>query len=382
MRILVSAGDASGDAHAAAVVAALRARLPDARFLGLGGAALERAGVEIRVPQRDVAVGGLVEVLGAVPRVLSAWRRLEQAARAERPALAILVDAPDLHLPLARRLRRAGVPILYYVAPQVWAWRPGRARKLARRVDRIAVIFPFEVAALAAAGARATFVGHPVVDRLAARPVPERGAARARLGVDAARPLVALFPGSRHNEIRQVLPLHLEVASALRAREPKVGFAMALAPSIPRDAVEPALRAASALEVALVEDEAVILMAAADAALAKPGTVMLELALLGCPAVAAARAHPLTAAVMRRLVRVPSLVLSNLIAGDAVVPEFLQEEAVPGRVAAAVAELLAGPARERQRARLAQVARRLGPPGAALRTAAIAEEMVLGRLAD
>jgi lipid-A-disaccharide synthase len=381
MRVLVSAGDASGDAHAAELVTALRSLLPALRVEGLGGAALERAGVEILVPQREVAVGGLVEVLGAVPRVLAAWRRLARAARAAPTDLAILVDAPDLNLPLARRLRRVGVPILYYVAPQVWAWRSGRVRKLARRVDCMAVIFPFEAELFAAAGVRAEFVGHPLVDRVAAaRARIDRGAARAAIGVDPGRPLVALFPGSRRNEIRSVLPLHLAAARCLRALEPKAAFALALAPSVSRAEIAPILAAAAEPAIAVVEGSAIELMAAADVALAKPGSVTLELALLGCPMVAAARAHPLTAALLRRLVRVPSLVLPNLIAGAPVVPEFLQEQAAPDRIAAALAELLAGPARELQRARLAEVERRLGAGGAAARAAALAEGMIRGAL--
>jgi lipid-A-disaccharide synthase len=184
--VLGAGGDAWGDAHAADLVRALSARRPELRFLGLGGAALAAAGVEIRVPLREVAVGGLVEVLGHVPRVFDAWRTLERAAREEPTALAVLVDAPDLNLPLARRLRRAGVPILYYVAPQVWAWRRGRIRTLARRIDRLAVIFPFEVAVYAGSGLRVDFVGHPLVDRLATEP-RDRAAARAALGTPTAR---------------------------------------------------------------------------------------------------------------------------------------------------------------------------------------------------
>jgi len=378
-RVLVSAGDASGEAHAADLVRALAARLPDTSFIGLGGPALEAAGVEIRVPLRDVAVGGLVEVLGHVPRVLGAWRTLEAAAREAPTRLAILVDAPDLNLPLARRLRRAGVPVLYYVAPQVWAWRRGRIRKIARRVDRLAVIFPFEVDVFAGTGLPVTFVGHPLVDRMAAWAGRlDRAGARAALGLDPARPLLLLLPGSRRNEVRGMLPLHLAAAAALRARVPGLAVALALAPTVARADVAPAL---GGLDVTVVETRGYEAMAAADVALAKPGTATLELCLLGTPFAVAGRAHPLSAAIMRRLVRLPSWTLPNLLAGAPIVPEFLQEQARPERVAAALAELLAGPARELQQRRLAEVARRLGPGGAAERAAAIAEEMIRGRVA-
>jgi lipid-A-disaccharide synthase len=378
-RLLVSAGDASGDGHAAELVRALAARVPGLRATGLGGPALTAAGVEIRVPLRDVAVGGLVEVVGHVPRVLAAWRTLEAAAREGPADLAVLVDAPDLNLPLARRLRRAGIPILYYVAPQVWAWRRGRIRTLARRVDRLAVIFPFEVEVFAGSGLAVDFVGHPLVDRMAAVAARlDRAAACAALGLPPERPLLVLLPGSRRNEVRGVLPLHLAVAAALRRRVPGLALALALAPTLTRADVAPAL---GGVDVTVVEGRAYEAMAAATVALAKPGTATLELCLLGTPFAVAGRAHPLSAAVMRRLVRLPSWTLPNLLAGAPIVPEFLQEQAQPERVAAALAELLEGPARALQRRRLAAVAARLGPGGAADRAAAIAEEMLRGGVA-
>jgi lipid-A-disaccharide synthase len=379
MRVLVSAGDASGDGHAADVVRALGSQRPDLRFVGLGGPALEAAGVEIRVPLRDVAVGGLVEVLGHVPRVFRAWRTLEAIAREESSDLALLVDAPDLNLPLARRLRRAGVPVLYYVSPQVWAWRRRRIRTLAARVDRLAVIFPFEVDVFAGTGLRVDFVGHPLVDRLSAvRARWQRDTARAALGLPDDRPVLVLLPGSRRNEVRRILPLHLASAAALRARQPGLVTVLALAPTVQVADVEPLPHG---VDVRVVEARAYEAMIAADIALAKPGTATLELCLLGTPFAVAGRIHPVSAAVMRRLVQLPSWTLPNLLAGAPVVPEFLQGQARPERVAAALDELLAGPARALQLARLADVSRGLGTGGAAERTAQLAEEMLRGRMA-
>ncbi len=378
-RILVCAGDASGDGHAADVVRALAVRMPSARFVGLGGPALEAAGVELRVPLRNVAIGGLIEVLRYVPRVLRAWRTLAGAAREAPTDLALLVDAPDLNLPLARRLRRAGVPILYYVSPQVWAWRRTRVRTIARRVDRLAVIFPFEVDLFAGTGLRVDFVGHPLVDRLAAvRAGLDRSEARASLGLDAAHPVLVLLPGSRSNEVRGILPLHLAIAAALRARRPDLVTILALAPTVDVSDVTPLL---GGVDVRVVEGRGYRAMAAADVALAKPGTATLELCLLGTPFAVAGRVHPLSAAVMRRLVRLPSWTLPNLLADGPVVPEFLQGQAQPERVADALDGLLAGPARALQLRKLADVARTLGPGGAAERAAAIAEEMIRGRVA-
>lgn len=376
--ILVSAGDASGDVHAAELLEALCALRPGTHAFGLGGAHLERAGLEILVPQTEVAVGGGIEVLRALPRVFSAWRRLEAAARARKPALAVLVDAPDLHIPLAKRIARTGVPILYYVSPQVWAWRTGRIRKIARRVDRMAVIFPFEVGVYAGSGLRVDFVGHPLVDPMrAVREKTDRGAARAALGVSGEQPLVLLLPGSRHNELRYGLPLQLAVAEKLRKRVPGVAFVLAVAPSVRRAEVDAALAAQSA-RVTVVEGRTHEAMIAADVALVKPGTASLELALLGCPHVAAGRANALSVAVVRRMVRLPSMLLPNLIADAPVVPEFLQEQAEPERIASALAELLQGPAGALQRSRLAMVSQRLGAGGAAERAAAIAAEMIDG----
>lgn len=378
----LSAGDASGELHAAALVEALRARAPGARFLGLGGAAMEKAGVELVVHQREIAVGGLVEVARDLGRVVGAWRRLGLALRGARPDLVVLVDSPDFNIPLARRAKRLGLPVLYYVSPQVWAWRRGRIRKIARRVDRMAVIFPFETEVYAGTGLRVDFVGHPLVERLAA--LRERGSRedwRRALGLDLEGPWVVLLPGSRRNEVRDTLPLQLAVARAVHARDPRVRFVVAVAPSIPRAAVEAGIAAArlpSLLAVHVIEDRTYEVVRAADVALAKPGTVTVEVCVLGTPLVVAARAHPLTAAIMRRLVKVPSFTMPNLIAGRTVVPEFLQEEARPEAVAEAVLERLEGPVREAQLRDLAQVRERLGRGGAAARAAAIAMEMVDG----
>jgi lipid-A-disaccharide synthase len=378
--IFVAAGDASGELHTSAFVEALRQLEPGARFLGLGGPEMEKAGVELVVHQRELAVGGFVEVLRDLRRIVSAWRRMGAALKSCDPDLVVLVDSPDFNLPFARKARRAGAPILYYVSPQVWAWRRYRIRQLARRVDRIAVIFPFEVEVYASTGLQADFVGHPLVDRLGGAPVP-RAEARVRLGIPTEPPLVALLPGSRRNEVRASLPLQLRSALVLREQHPDVRFAVGVASSIEPRMIEGLIAdepGAEALAIDVVADRTHELIAAADVALTKPGTVTVEIALIGTPMVVAARVHPFTAAIARRVVKVPSFTMVNLIAGAPVVPEFLQEAARPERVARALAELLEGPCREAQRQRLAEVCERLGSGGAAERAARVAQEMLRG----
>jgi lipid-A-disaccharide synthase len=378
-KVFLCAGDASGELHSAAFVRALRERLPEARFLGLGGAEMEKAGVDLIVHQRELAIAGLVEVLSSAHRIFRVWQRLSAALERERPDLVVLVDSPDFNIPFARRARRLGQPLLYYISPQIWAWRSGRKHKIARRVDRMAVIFPFEKEVYAGTGLPVDFVGHPLIERMqGVVDGVDRGAARAALSLDPEAPLLALLPGSRRNELRFGLPVQLECAQAVRARRPDVRFVVALAPSLPPEAAQDVVAMAKlrGLVVDVVQGRTHEVARAADVALAKPGTVTVELALLGCPLVVVARANALSAAIARRVVDLPSFTMVNLIAGAPIVPEFLQEKARPERVAEAVVALLDGPARELQLARLDAVRRRLGAGGAAERAAAIAEEMI------
>ena len=382
--VVVAALDASADLHAAEWVTELRQLRPDIRVFGAGGAAMEKAGVEIVLPQRKLAVAGVVEVLEILPRVFRAWRELERCVRDERPDLGVLVDAPDFHLPLARRLKRRGLPLLYYIGPNVLRWRRGRTRTLARRVDRLASIFPFEPALYASSELRVDYVGHPLVGPLRDFAAKwDRGRARAELGFQGNAPLVALAPGSRRNELRHMLPLYAETARAIRARNPRVRFALCVAPTIRTDEIAARLPApANALGIDLVEGRTREVLLAADAALVKPGSITMEAALLACPLVVAGRAHPLTAALLRRMVKEASFTMPNVLLGRAVVPELLQEQATAEALANEVLTLLEGPARERQLAALAEVRQRLGDGVAARRTAEIADAMLPVRLSS
>jgi lipid-A-disaccharide synthase len=276
------------------------------------------------------------------------------------------------------------VPVLYYVAPQVWAWRRGRIAKLGRRAARIAVIFPFEAAVYEEYGVSVDYVGHPLVDTVDEAGLSQEEA-RARLGLSTGKRLVALLPGSRRGELDHQLGLYLEVARRLHDQQAGLSFVVPVAASLDPGDVRRGIAAAglpAELGIEVVAGRSREVLAAADVALAKPGTSTLEAALLGCALVVAARTHPITAAIVGRLVRVDSLTLPNLIAGAPVVPELLQGDATPEAVGAAVATLLEEPARSRQLEALAEVVRGLGVGGAAHRAAAIAEEMLVARLAS
>jgi lipid-A-disaccharide synthase len=379
--VLVAAGDASGDQHAAEFVDAFRGGRPGTRFVGMGGDSMARAGVELLVHQRDLAVGGFFELVGSAVGIVRAWRTLSRALDELRPDLVVLVDSGGFNLPFARRVkRRSRAPLLYYVAPQVWAWRRGRIRKLARRVDRLSVIFPFESAYYDGTSLKVDFVGHPLVDRLDALTARlDRASARSALGIEHAGPLVLLAPGSRRNEVTQHVAVQLEAARLLYGERPDVAFALALAPSLEREPVEIARRAArlpDSLPLFVVQGDSQTAILASDLVLAKPGTVTIEASLLARPMVVMGKVHPLTAAILRRAVKVPYYAMPNLIANAEIVPEFLQSDAQPLRIAAALAALLAGPERECQLAALAEVRKRLGGGGAARRASLIAEEML------
>jgi lipid-A-disaccharide synthase len=382
LRLLVSAGDASGELHAAAVVEALRARGGSLDVAALGGPELEKAGARILVPQAELAIGGLVEVLGDLARVRRAWRCMTRALAEERADVVMLVDSPDFNLPLAKRAKRLGLRVLWFISPQVWAWRRGRVRTLAARADLLAAIFPFEPAVYAGTNLRAEFVGHPLVDRLAPIASRSRGECRVALGLEAQRPLVALFPGSRRNELRHNLALQLAAARAMHAQDPRVAFALGVAPSLARGELETALaarRLPQLMNLRVIEVRAHELMRAADAVLTKPGTVTLEAALLGTPQVVTARAPELTYQIVRRLVTTRHWAMPNLIAGSEIVPELVQHDAQPARLADALYALLAGPAREAQLAALARVRAALGGGGAAQRVAALVLELAARR---
>lgn len=358
MKILISAGEASGDLYAASLAAALERRLPGAEFFGCAGPRMRSAGVEAVVDMSSLAVVGLAEVVSHIPRIYSEFRKLARAAVRERPELAILVDSPDFHLRLAPRLRRAGIPVVYLVAPQAWAWRRGRVHTLKRNVSRLLCIFPFEEPFFRAEGVPAVYIGHPLAELV--RPRSGREEFRRRHGLPPDRPLVVLLPGSRPGEVARHLPeLTGAVRRILESRE--ASFLLAAPPGFSAAAGRGYLseRLAGA-PVGIVEGETWDAVAAADVALAASGTVTIETALLGTPMVVYYRVSWATWWLGRPLVRVPFYSMVNLVAGSKIVPELIQSGMTAERLAAETLALLEEPAaRERMRRDLAEVALRL-----------------------
>lgn len=364
-RIFVSAGEPSGDQHAAALVAALRRRRPDAVVEAFGGPALAAAGAEIRFPMERYTALGFLEVLHKLGPHLRLLRGLRRDLRAGRYDLVIAVDYPGFNLRLAEAARRAGVRTLYYIAPQLWAWRPGRARRLARGADRLAVILPFEPDFFRSLGIEAEYVGHP----LAERAWPSREEARERLGIDPLARVLAVFPGSRAQEVARLWEPFRDAATRLLAEG---RCDRALVAGTPDGAYPDA----GSLEVVRAESSPVL--AAADVALVKSGTTTLEAALAGTPMVVAYRVNPLSYAIARRVVRVPWISLVNLVAGREVVPELVQDAASPDRLVEHLHPLLdpSSPATMAQRAGFAELRETLGGAGASERAAALAASLL------
>ena len=357
-RVLIVAGEASGDQHAARLVEQVRQHAPDITFSGIAGPAMRALGVEPLYPAERLSIVGLWEAVRHLRALLAIIADLRERMRREPPALLILVDLPEFNLRLAREAKRLGVPVLYYISPQIWAWRQGRVKKIAQRVDHMAVIFPFEVDFYRRAGVPVTFVGHPLLEEPI--PHPAREAWCAQHGLEPPRPLVALLPGSRESEIERLLPAMLEAARRLRERLPAVQFVLPRAATLPEAAIRERV-AEAGVEVTVTAGESRQAMAVADAVLVASGTATLEVALAGTPMVIIYRVAPLTAWLMRRLLKIEHVGLCNIAAGTRVVPELLQEEATPDRMAAELARYLEEPDHARTtRARLGEVAARLG----------------------
>ena len=365
-RVLIVAGEASGDRHAARVVTSLRALGP-CRVRGVAGPALVAAGVEIVAPMEDLAVIGFTGVLARLPRIWRTWHRLLAEARTFRPHAALLVDSPGFNFHVGPALKRAGIPVFYYIAPQVWAWHPSRAAQMALWVDRLAVVFPFEEALFRDAGVTTLFVGHPLLEDL--EPEVDAARFRAETGFDrGVSRLLGLLPGSRRGEFHAHAPAMIEAARILRAHHPDLGVVLALAPGL-----EPDAAVAASLEragVRALRGRTRAVQAYADCCAVASGTATLETALFGTPLVVVYRTGSLNYAIARRVVKLAHIGLPNIVAGEEVAPELLQAEFTPARLAHTLGGWLRTPAAlAARRAGLGRVRERLGEPGAARRTA-------------
>jgi lipid-A-disaccharide synthase len=364
-RLLLSCGEASGDLYAGALARELRALAPEVTVSGLAGPQFAAAGGTLIADYRGLAVTGLTEAVAKVPRSITTLRRLLGAARRQPPDALVLIDFPDFNFPLARRARRMGIPVVYYVAPQIWAWRKGRLKTIGEVANRVLVIFPFEERIYREAGIPVEFVGHPLVD-LAKATVPREDFLLS-LGLAPRAPTVALLPGSRPNEISRMLPELVEACGRIRARVPDVQFVLARAPNLDDHLFAAARTIPSSATVTGRADD---VLASADVAITASGTATVQAALHDVPMVIVYKLSPLTYRLGRRLVQVDTYGMVNLIAGDRIVPELIQDALTAESVAGEAVSMLTDRRRvERIRQGLARVRSRLGESGASRRAA-------------
>jgi lipid-A-disaccharide synthase len=375
-KILVSAGESSGDLYASLVVQELRRILPDAQFFGCTGPRLRAAGVETVVDAADLAVVGLLEVVKDIPRIYGEYRKLVAAVRDRRPDVAILTDAPDFHLRVARRLHRLGVPVVYLVAPQAWAWRKGRVRVMRRVLRRLLCIFPFEEQFFRGEGVNASYIGHPLAGRV--RPTLSKDEFFRKHRLAAGRPLVAVLPGSRRGEASRHLPALLDAVERLY-REQAVNVVLPASAIAGTAFFEDRIGGAA---IRVIDGESWDAMAHADVALAASGTVTVEAALLGTPMVTFYKVTLPSWIAGKLLVRVPFYSMVNLIAGRRVVPELMQAAMTGEAIAREAATLLNdGRARAEMKAGLAEVAGKLAGHEPVALAASIVQEILEGQVA-
>ena len=366
-RILIVTGEASGDLHGAHLVKALKTLSPSLQVIGVGGASMEKAGAEMvkDVPQLDVM--GLIG-LSEVKSILKRIGRIRRLIKERRWDLIVLIDNPGLNFHFARVAKACGLKVVYYIAPQVWAWRRGRMRWIQRRVDHVLAILPFEEPLYREAGVRCTFVGNPILDEVA--PAYDRSALRRQFGLSSSHTVIGLFPGSRKGELREHMPLLLETVRRLAERHPTMQFLLAQASTV-QDRLLEELMKDNQVPIRVCRNQASEVMAASDLLVVKSGTSTLQAAVVGTPMVLFYRATSwVTYRLARLLIRVPWIGLANLVAGRGIVPELIHDEATPERLVQETERLLGDPhAYEEMKAAMLQVRQALGAPGASHRAA-------------
>jgi lipid-A-disaccharide synthase len=367
---MVSCGEASGDLYAGALVHELRALEPDVHVFGFGGGHFASAGGQLLADYRGHTVTGLAEVLLQLPRTYALYRHLVAEAKARRPDVFVAIDFPDFNFRLGQALHKAGIPVVYYISPQLWAWRPGRLQTMKGFVDRVLPIFPFEEQMYRDAGIPVEFVGHPLIDL--AKATEPRGAFLTSQGLQPDAPTIALLPGSRPNELHAILPGLMAATTRIRARVPRAQFVLARAPRLTDALLDPAIRMRTEckLPLAIVEGRADDVLASSDVVLTASGTATVQTALHERPMVIVYRLSPLTYTIGRPFVKIDTFGMVNLVSGKRIVPELIQDGFTPDTVAAAVVTLLLDQtARDTMIGEIRAVKKKLGGPGASRRAA-------------
>ncbi len=365
-KIFLSAGEASGDLHAGAITKAILELDPQAQIFGMGGDAMRKAGGEVIFDLKEYSVMGFVEILGALPKFFALRKAFRRVMEERKPDCFVTIDYPEFNMRAAKVAKELNIPVLSFIPPSAWAWRKSRAVSVGRLVDKVACIYPFAYDVYKAAGANVEFVGNPLVDIV--KPHLPKAEALAKAGKVEGKPLILLLPGSRVKEITGVLPVMLEAAGIIREALPQVDFVLQKAPTIDRELLE-GIIAAAGETVRIVEGDGYDVMSVADVALATSGTVTLEAALCGLPAIICYAANPLSVAIAKRFVTVKYIGLPNLLAGREILPELIQEKMTSGNMAKGILHFLHPEEYKKIREELAAVVKKLGPGGATRRVA-------------
>lgn len=374
-RIMISAGEASGDMHAANVVKALRRHEPQLEFYGMGGAQMQDAGVELLVDCSDIAVMGIVEVLLKYRSIMAALKILKTSLAENPPDLLILVDYQEFNNKLAEYAKSLGVKVLFYIGPQVWAWRQHRVHQIGKRVDMMAVILPFEEAFYRDANVPVRFVGNPLADEV--KPNKDKARCMKEYGLDNERRVIGLLPGSRRSEIKRILPLQLAAAELLQRSKPELQFVIPLARSLNSELFQAELNKYRHLQVRLVDDLSYNVMQCCDAIIAASGTATLEIALMGIPSCITYKISHLSYAILKRMVHIEHIGLVNIVAGKGIVKEFLQYQAKPSAIAGEIERILDDSEyRNTMLGEMKQVRDKLGKPGGVENMAELVLEML------
>ncbi len=374
-KILIMSGEAAGDLHGANLAREIRKQDPSAMIYGVGSRHMREAGVKMLADASEISVVGITAVLTHIRAIYGVYARLKQFLRRERPNLLVLIDFPDFNIMLGKAARKLGIPVLYYISPQVWVWRKGRIKTISRLVKAMIVVFPFEVPLYEKAGVDVRFVGHPLTDVVRSDLTHEQ--AKKSLGLDTKQRTVALLPGSRRSEIVHLLPVMLATARILSVRFPDLQFVLPVAPTLDNDFIRTFI-SGGGVAVRVIDGRVYDALKASDAAIVTSGTATLETGLMAVPMVIVYRISALNYFVLTKLVRgVQNVGLVNIVAGRRIVPELIQEDATPDKMADAITSMLSDPVYYNDiRDGLAGIRTRLGSAGASTRAAAVVMELL------